>query len=156
MRYTSFPTLNNSLDHAIRQRGGIRELKRRGSPRVQSLRIRLEFSLPTGEKGTYFVRIRQDASDGDILLTEECRVHSDRFTGGAAYFHVDGGKVKTSEGIAPVVVPNRLYLVAASGLPAFLPVFEVLSRMTFYNLNTAWPKEPPSTRFERTSFFGWE
>jgi predicted ATPase len=35
----------------------------------------------------------------------------------------------------PAVLPDRLLLVATSGLPEFRPVFDALSRMEIYNLN---------------------
>ena len=37
--------------------------------------------------------------------------------------------------MAPAAVSDRLYLVNASGLPEFRPVYEAFSRMGFYNLN---------------------
>ena len=38
-------------------------------------------------------------------------------------------------GSAPAAATDRLYLVNASGLPEFRPVYEAFSRMGFYNLN---------------------
>jgi predicted ATPase len=38
----------------------------------------------------------------------------------------------------PAALPDRLFLVAASGIPEFRPVFDALSRIEVYNLN---PKE---------------
>src|SRR4029078_4056446 len=35
----------------------------------------------------------------------------------------------------PAAVDDRLYLVNASGLPEFRPVYEAFSKMGFYNLN---------------------
>ena len=142
--------LNTSLDQAVRQRGGIQELKRRGSGLAQSLIVRLYFSLPTGETGTYFIRILQAWEDNYYLLSEECRVRSPRFTNGEAYFYVDTGEVTTSEGLPLAASTDRLYLVAASSLPAFRPVYDALSRMAFYNLNPAAAREPqePDAREE--------
>jgi predicted ATPase len=42
----------------------------------------------------------------------------------------------------PAVVPDRLLLVAASGIPEFRPVYDVLTRMTFHNLNPGVMKYP--------------
>ena len=41
----------------------------------------------------------------------------------------------TSAKVAPAAAKDRLYLVNASGLPEFRPVYDAFSRMGFYNLN---------------------
>ena len=52
------------------------------------------------------------------------------------YFHVQNGKVtETSVEVAPAAVTDRLYLVNASGLEEFRPVYEAFSQMGFYSLN---------------------
>ena len=43
--------------------------------------------------------------------------------------------VTTSVKAAPAAVPDRLYLVNASGLPEFRHVYDAFSQMGFYNLN---------------------
>lgn len=133
LRFVS-DALNTTLDHAIRQRGGIRELKRRGSVTTQPLDIRIHFRLESGEYGYYHLRLKKDIYDKYSLLTEECRIYAANSISEKASYYVDEGEVRTSERIAPVASPNRLYLVAASGLPVFRPVYEALSRMVFYNL----------------------
>jgi predicted ATPase len=45
--------------------------------------------------------------------------------------------VTSTAQVAPKAQTDRLYLVAASGLPEFRPVYDRLSRMGFYNLNPA-------------------
>ena len=37
--------------------------------------------------------------------------------------------------VAPAAATDRLYLVNASGLPEFRPVYDAFSRMGFYHLN---------------------
>lgn len=51
------------------------------------------------------------------------------------FFRVRSGRVESNVANPPVAVPDRLYLVNASGLPPFRPVYDALSRMGFYNLN---------------------
>jgi predicted ATPase len=50
--------------------------------------------------------------------------------------------------VGPASVADRLYLVNASGTPAFRPVYDALSRLAFYNLNPAVMRElhAPGTR----------
>ena len=56
--------------------------------------------------------------------------------GSENFYSVERGDLKdSSEKVMPPVVSDRLYLVAAAGLPAFRPVYDALSRMGFYNLN---------------------
>jgi predicted ATPase len=54
----------------------------------------------------------------------------------AAWYRVESGEVKeSSEKVMPVGTADQLYLVRASHVPAFRPVFDSFSRMGFYNLN---------------------
>ena len=48
---------------------------------------------------------------------------------------VDAGEVTTSAKVAPAAATDRLYLVNASGLAEFRPVYDAFSRMGFYSLN---------------------
>ena len=52
------------------------------------------------------------------------------------YFYVKNGTVtKTNMEVAPAAAKDRLYLVNASGLTEFRPVYEAFSQMGFYSLN---------------------
>ena len=133
--------LTNGLGYVIQRRGGINAVKRSGSNSAQPLTIRLWFNLPGGETGTYAIRITTTESGNFAALTEECHRYSDQFAGGEVYYSVDEGRVKTSETVAPAGSHERLYLVAASGLPVFQPIYDALSRMAFYNFNPAWIKD---------------
>ena len=54
-----------------------------------------------------------------------------------AFFEVQNSQVTSSERVMPTSVSDRLYLVSASSFLPFRPVFDLLSRMAFYNLNPA-------------------
>ena len=49
--------LNTSLDHALRDRGGIQEVRRRSGGHPNHFSIFLEFHLPDGTAGQYGFRI---------------------------------------------------------------------------------------------------
>ena len=128
--------LNSSLDHAIRDRGGISDVLRRSRGHPNHFSIRLEFALPEGFTGHYALQIRKRSSGGYEVRTEECCIQNGRCQTPEGYFRIDNGSVTdTSVKVAPAAATDRLYLVNASGLPEFRPVYDALSRMGFYNLN---------------------
>ena len=128
--------LNSSLDHAIRDRGGIKEVRRRSSGHPNRFSIRLDFTLPEGAAGHYAFRISARPRGGYEVQREECVLQSAEPRTQREYFHVHNGNVtKTSVEAAPAATTDRLYLVNASGLKEFLPVYEALSQMGFYSLN---------------------
>ncbi len=134
LRFVS-EALNTSLNNAIRQRGGIRQIIRHGVPSDAGFAIRLDFRLPSGATGTYAFHLAPDQARDYRVVTEECRVRPGDDTGRETYFRVENGVVTTSESVAPPAAATRLTLVNAAGLPALRPVYENLSRMSFYNLN---------------------
>lgn len=122
--------LNTSLDHAIRDRGGINDVRRRSRGHPNHFSIRLEFVLSDGSSGHYAFRIGTRSPGGYEVQKEQCKLHPD------LYYHIDKGTVThTSVKVAPAAASDRLYLVNASGLPEFRPVYDAFSRMGFYNLN---------------------
>ncbi len=131
--------LNTSLDHAIRDRGGINDVRRRSRGHPHHFSIRLEFILPEGFTGYYAFQIGAGKSEGHNeyrVQTEECKLQNEKLLEPEVYFRVDEGVLTdTSVAVAPVVSTDRLYLVNASGLPEFRAVYDAFSRMGFYNLN---------------------
>ena len=128
--------LDSSLEHAIRDRGGINDVRRRSRGHPNHFSIRLEFSLPNGSTGHYAFRIGTRSPGGYEVQTEECVLHNEVLFTPEIYFRVDNGNVTdTSVEVAPMASTDRLYLVNASGLPEFRHVYEAFSRMGFYNLN---------------------
>lgn len=138
--------LVTSLDHALRERGSIKEVRRRSGGHPNHFAIRLDFHLPGGEIGHYAFQVGAKASSGFEVQYEECRVSNPDQQIGEATFRVRRGKVITiTSPVVPPAVPDRLFLVTAAGLPEFRAVYDGLSRMTFYNLNPreiAAPQEP--------------
>ena len=128
--------LNSSLDHAVRDRGGINDIRRRSRGHPNHFSIRLEFALPEGFTGHYAFQIRTRSPGGYEVQTEECSIQNKLCLTSEEYFRVESGTVTdTSVKVAPAAATDRLYLVNASGLPEFRPVYDAFSRMGFYNLN---------------------
>lgn len=128
--------LRYALDHALRDRGGISQVRRRSTGHPTHFGISLGFQLPDGGNGEYGFEIAAQPEGGYSVRRELCRVHA--ASAPDAYFEVRDGEVRrTTARIAPPASPDRLYLVNAAGLSEFKPAYTLLSGMGFYNLNPA-------------------
>lgn len=129
--------LRTSLDHALRDRGTIKEVRRRSGGHPNHFAIRLDFNLPSGRYGHYAFRIGAKPKEQYEVQDEECRIFQrDNPLRAPNEFHVKSGKlIGSTVSVMPVSLADRLYLVAASGIPEFRPVFDALSRIEVYNLN---------------------
>ena len=128
--------LNNSLDHALRDRGGIKEVRRKSSGHPTHFTIELEFSLGDGSNGEYGFTVGAQPQGGYEVQTETCTIRSPIALQPAAFYKIEAGELKNSSlKVAPPASSDRLYLVNAAGIPEFLPLYEALTHMGFYNLN---------------------
>ncbi len=126
IRFTT-ESLRISLEHALRERGGIAEVRRRSSGHPTHFGIRLDLRLPDDTRAHYVFRIGARPRGGYVVEKEECTV-------GDASYRVEDGVVKVPPSqVAPPASPDRLYLVAAAGLEAFRPLHDALSGMSFFN-----------------------
>lgn len=127
-------SLKTSLDHALRDRGTIKEVRRRSGGHPNHFSIRLDFTLPDSASGHLSFRIGARKDGGFEVQNEECRILAADLQ--EHYYHVRSGVVeKSSLQLLPAALPDRLFLVAASGLAEFRPTFDALSRIEVYNLN---------------------
>jgi predicted ATPase len=139
-------SLESSLDHALKARGGILAVRRigKGHPRNFTIEVEFEtgprksadwrscrygFEVASRKKGGYTVR-------GEWF--ESTRPSGQR----DARFEVADGEVRecTTE-TRPPAAADRLYLVNAAGLPEFRPAYDALLSMGFYNLNPEQMRE---------------
>jgi len=128
-------SLDTSLDHALRERGGINEVRRRSSGHPTHFGIRLEFQLPDSSFGSYSFRVGAKPKGGFEVQQEECLIHQNNSVKNH-YFEIHTGRViNSSSGVMPPASNDRLYLVSAAGLPDFRSIYDALSHMGFYNLN---------------------
>lgn len=138
-------SLNTTIDHALRDRGGINEVRRRSGGHPNNFSIRLDFRLPSGETGHYAFQVAAQPRGGFKVHREECVVSGSEALGEPVSFRVEGGEVHSTVEPFPRVGADRLSLVAASSLEPFRPIFDALTAMGFYNLNPGQIRElqPP-------------
>ncbi len=123
-----------SLDHALRDRGGISDVRRRsgGHPNHFGIRIDLGFAESSV---SYAFTVGAKQRGGYEVQREQCRV-SRRDAGGHHFYSVARGQViQSTLSPTPAAADDRLYLVNVSGVEAFRPVYDALLGMGFYNLN---------------------
>lgn len=127
--------LNTSLDHAMKDRGGINEVRRRSSGHPTHFTVKLEFRLSPEVTGFFGFRVGAQPKGGFEVQREECRIYGPGLTD-EKFYVVEKGEVKQSHvQVMPAAHADRLYLVAASGIPDFRPIYNALGHMGFYNLN---------------------
>ena len=128
--------LRTSLDHALRDRGTIKEVRRRSGGHPNHFALRFDFALPSGHLGHYAFRVGAQPAGGYKVQSEECSVVGPEPLAPQHHFRVQSGKIISSTvSPLPAALSDRLFLVAASGIPEFRPVFDALSRIEVYNLN---------------------
>ena len=142
--------LTTTLDHALRDRGGINEVRRRSGGHPANFEITLYFNLPSGnQQGWYSFEVASRREGGFTIRKECCEVGSPDAIGERASFEVREGEIvrNSLEVRLPRPTPDRLFLVSASNLEEFRPVYDALSDMLFYSFAPdlmRWPQPPDS------------
>lgn len=127
-------SLRFSIDHALRDRGGINEVRRRSGGHPTHFGIRVDFNLSQW-RGQYAFTVGARQQRGYEVQREECFVVP-RGGDGFHLYKVERGRVvKSTLSPPPAAAADRLYLVTVSGVDAFRPVYDALSATGFYNLN---------------------
>ena len=127
-------SLRFSVDHALRDRGGINEVRRRSGGHPTHFGIRVVFNLAESW-GHYAFRVGARPQGGYEVQREECYVFQ-RAGDKPQFYNVEGGRVSRSTlSVPPAAAADRLYLVNVSGLDVFRPIYDALSGTGFYNLN---------------------
>ena len=130
--------LATTLDHALRDRGGINEVRRRSGGHPANFEIGLDFMLPNGgNRGCYGFEIASRRDGGFAIRKEYCEVGAGEGEDAAspARFEIKDGEVveNSLEVRLPRPAPDRLFLVNASNVDEFRPVYDALTDMRFYN-----------------------
>lgn len=132
--------LQTSLDHAIKSRGGIDDVRRRSAGHPRNFAIELEIVLPEWQVARYGFEIAGRKDGGFAVKRERLRVYHGTGRPLASYDRIEGA-VTASFDQMPPVVEDRLYLVNAAGLQDFRSAYDALASMGFYNINPEAMKE---------------
>ncbi|MCY3934208.1 MAG: AAA family ATPase [Acidobacteria bacterium] len=138
-------SLQHSLDHALRDRGGTHEVRRRSSGHPTHFGIRLEFEIDDA-MGHFAFEVGAMRNGGYRVQQEECRIVD--AANEEHFYQIVNGEVRRSTfAPSPPASAARLYLLVASSYPPFRAVYEALSALGFYNLNpqairTPQPPDP--------------
>jgi predicted ATPase len=143
LRFTA-DALRTTLEFAIRERGGIDQVRRKSlGGRPTHPGIALDIQLPNGSAARYSFKIAAVHGRDFRVDREACSIFDQ--TGAPRFgYRVGNNQIEEwqSESPKPAVVPDRLLLVAGSGIPEFRQVYDVLTRMTFHNLIPGVMKYP--------------
>ena len=134
-------SLRHSIDHALRDRGGINDVRRRSGGHPTHFGIRVEVDLEESQ-GHYAFTVGARSVGGFEVLREDCVVVP-RNGGDPDHYRVEKGEVrKSSLPIGPVAASDRLYLVNVSGHASFRRIYDALSTSGFYSLNPEEMRQP--------------
>ena len=140
--------LDVTLDHALRERGGINEVRRRSGGHPSNFAIALHFTLPGGmRQGRYGFEVASQSNGGFSVRNETCEVGGPDALGTPMRFVVKEGKIADTniEVQLPRPALDRLFLVNASNINEFRPVYDALTDMAFYSFSPdvmRWPQAP--------------
>jgi predicted ATPase len=128
--------LQTSLDHAIKSRGGVQAVRRKSTGHPRNFAIELTLNLPDLSQATYGFEVAARKEGGFTVRQEMLTVQTSDGRLMNSFF-VEDGKIRRTTEVAPLPQPvhDRLFLVVASGIPAFRGVYDALLAMGFYNLN---------------------
>lgn len=129
-------SMNTSVEHALRDRGGISEVRRRSAGHPTHFGVRIEWSLPCGHSGHYGFRIGARPQGAFEVQREDCVVNFANPATEPARYEIRSGQIhQCSLASPPAAASDRLFLVAASGQPEFRPLYDALLRLGLYNFN---------------------
>ncbi len=127
-------SLRSTMDQALRERGGIKEVRRRSHGHPTHFSIALEMTLPAGGNACFGFRVGAKQQAGFEVQEERCSISTNGSTQ-SSYVVKDGIVESATFHPRPRVATDRLYLTIASGFPEFHPLFTMLGNMGFYSIN---------------------
>src|SRR5262245_57532377 len=71
--------LTHSLDHALRERGGVQEVRRRSTGHPPNFGVRVDFQISGGSAGHYVFDIAAQAGGTYTVKREECAIGASRY-----------------------------------------------------------------------------
>jgi predicted ATPase len=127
--------LRVSLDHAIKSRGGIDEVRRRSIGHPRNFALEFGLDLDSGRQAVYGFEVAARKHGGFSIKKERLEIKRADSRVVGSYYLQNGTLVQPVGEPMPPASPDRLYLVNAAGLPKFRGVYDALLMMGFYNLN---------------------
>jgi predicted ATPase len=120
--------LQTSLDHGIKARGGIDEVRRRSTGHPHNFSIEVEMDLSDWRIARYGFEVASRPKGGFLVKSEQLEIC--RGNSLAAQFRLNNGVLEASSvENTPKAAKDRLYLVTASGLPQFEEAYDALLAM---------------------------
>lgn len=138
--------LRFSPEHALRERGGINEVRRRSRGHPNHFAVRVDFRVPYRHRGdatgSYAFEIGVRPKGRYFVRREHCVVRT-ADTSRSDFFRIENGRHRSSSMSHPPPTGGngRLYLLPAATYKVFTPVYDTLAGMGFYNLNPAQIRE---------------
>ena len=133
--------LRFSPEHALRERGGVNEVRRRSRGHPNHFEVRVNFRVPDAT-GLYGFEIGARPKGRYFVRREHCIVQA-ATPERSGFFRIEDGRHRSSSMSPPPPTggSDRLYLLPASTYEVFRPVYDTLAGMGFYNLNPAQIRE---------------
>lgn len=139
--------LGTSMEEALRERGGVAQVRRRSPGHPAHFSVDLSFAGP-GIEGGYAVQVASARGGGFRIARESCDVVSTAAGRPVrSAFRVEDGVVTaTTERALPAADPRRLLLPELSRRGAFRRVYDGLAGVTAFNLGPQAMREvrPPA------------
>jgi predicted ATPase len=136
--------LQSTLDHAIRQHGGIADVRRRSGGHPTHFGISLRLQLADGRSAGYAFMVGATRDGGFTVQREKAAIGVDGLND--PHFELDDGILKSKSThlklAPPRISSDRLFLTQASSIPEFRILFDTLSQMYFYSINPAEIRQP--------------
>ena len=133
--------LRFSPEHALRERGGVNEVRRRSRGHPNHFAVRVDFRVPDAT-GLYAFEIGARPRGRYFIRREDCIVRA-ATPERSGFFRIEDGRHRSSSMSPPPPTggSDRLYLLPASTYEVFRPVYDTLAGMGFYNLNPTQIRE---------------
>ncbi|HEY7549041.1 MAG TPA: AAA family ATPase [Hyphomicrobiaceae bacterium] len=135
--------VQSTLDHAIRQHGGIGDVRRRSGGHPTHFGISLRLQLADGRSAAYAFMVGATKDGGFTVQREKAAIGVDGLND--PHFELDDGVLvskSTHLNLAPRISSDRLFLTYVSSIPEFRILFDTLSQMHFYSINPTEIRQP--------------
>lgn len=130
--------LQSTLEFAIRQRGGINEVRRQSAGHPMNFTISIRLRLDNNISGGYAFTIGPEKSGGFVVERERACL-------GLAFYDSRKGEIIEKSrhlSVSPQVTPDRLLLSTMSAIPELRGLHDALSGMRFYNIDPNAFRQP--------------